>query len=310
MIKGIIGQNKRKNQNILKFYESIELKYRKILSLISPTMSSKYLYKRRFGKPLKLNNPRSLNEKFMWLKLNTYNHNPLINICVDKYRVKEYVRQKGLSDILNTFIGKGVYNSVSEIPWTDLPNQFVVKCTHGSGYIIICKNKKDFNIEDAKVRLNKWMKEDYSLIYSEIQYKYIEKKIIIEKYLGNYILAIKFYCFNGKPEFAVVCKNIGEKKDIYNDFYDMNWHKLNFISADHDTNPKIVEKPQNLKKMISITEILSEDFPFVRVDLFNINNKIFFSELTFIPYGGLMKFIPPEIDDKLGSLLSGVPPKK
>lgn len=292
-----------KKHRITIFYivKTADYYFRVILSKVSPYIATHLLFFRVFKKKLDLKNPKSLNEKLMWLKLNSYYENPLITQCADKLEVRDYVKERGLSKILNDLIG--VYNDINEIPWRELPNQFVIKCNHGSGYNIICDNKNNLNIEKTINKLKRWMKEDYYLQFAELQYKFIKKRIIVENYLGNSIIAYKYFCFNGVPKIILISKNIGHKKDIYVDFYGINWNQLNFKSSDHDLNPNMYYKPSNLNEMIEISKVLSNDFPFVRVDLFNVNSKIFFSELTFIPTGGLMRFDPSEVDNWLGSLL-------
>jgi hypothetical protein len=209
---------------------------------------------------------------------------------VDKYRARAYVEEQGLAEILPVLIGGG-YNSPEEISleWERLPNQFVIKYNHGCGYNILVNDKHEFNSDAIVEQLHKWSKEDYWKIYGETQYKFIEKKIIIEEYLGDDIQSYKFLCFNGRPEVLYV-SDMG-----YLDFFDLDWNWLPISLGTHDHASKPISKPKNLLRMIDIAKKLSSNFPFVRVDLYNINDKIYFSELTFIPTGGVMKLNPPEI---------------
>ena len=275
----------------------------KVLTIISLKIASKHLYKKNFKRKLDLKNPKTFNEKIMWLKLNTYNNNPIITQCVDKYRVREYIENKGYKNILNDLIG--VYDNANQITWKDLPEKFVLKCNFGCGYNIICKNKKDIDEGTTKKILNKWMKENYTLKYAEIQYKDVKKKIICEKFLEDDIIDYKFFCFNGIPQFLYVSSGLGEKNENCHKmcYYDCNWNKLNIARAGYQLPDKDFDKPKMFDEMMKISKDLSKDFPFVRVDLFNINDKIYFSELTFIPTGGVMKITPEEKDLEWGNLL-------
>ena len=191
----------------------------KILSTISPTIASKIIYKIATKKKLNLKDPKLFNEKLMWLKLNLYKNNPLITECVDKYRVREYIKRSGCTELLNELIG--VYDTPDEIDFAKLPDKFVLKCNHGAGYNIICKDKSKLNIYDTKQTLKKWLKEDYWKTYAEINYKKVPKKIICEKFLENEnqndIEDYKVYCFNGVPQFVMVCvdRNSDKKTKYY-----------------------------------------------------------------------------------------------
>lgn len=274
------------------------------MSMYMPALRTKQIYKRNFGRTPNLKNPQNVNEKLQYLKLNTYYNNPVVTTCIDKYKIREYLKQKGLAHILPELYG--AYDSVDEIPFSDLPNSFVIKCNHGCGFNILCPNKSDLDIEHSSKLLKKWLKQDHWKEYAEVQYKFIKKKIIVEQFLGNDILSYKFYCFNGIPKVLYVAAN-GEKgeKDKYIDFFDMNWNHLNISLAkhEHQANFDHIEVPKNFEKMKEISHILSEDFPFVRVDLFNIEGIIYISEMTFIPTGGFMRLTPEGTADEWGSWL-------
>lgn len=274
------------------------------MSMYMPVLRTKQIYKRNFGKNLNLKNPIDVNEKIQYLKLNTYYNNPVVTACIDKYKIREYLKQKGLVDILPKLYG--AYDSADEIPFSDLPDSFVIKCNHGCGFNILCPNKSDLDIEHSKKLLKKWLKQDHWKEHAEVQYKFIKKKIIVEQFLGNDILSYKFYCFNGIPKVLYVATN-GEngEKDKYIDFFDMNWNHLNISLAKHEhhANYNDIGAPKNFEKMEEIARILSEDFPFVRVDLFNIEGNIYISEMTFIPTGGFMHLAPEGTANEWGSWL-------
>lgn len=221
--------------------------------------------------------------------------------CSDKYLVRNYVKEKGLSHILNELYG--VYNKVDEIDFNNLPEKFVIKTTNGSGTNIICKDKNKLNKEKVIKSLSEWIKRDVYSSGREQSYKNIKPKIIIEKLLEEKnneftgIIDYKFLCFNGQPKYIVfdVDRYNGHKRNIY----DLEWNELPVLT-DKPNISKRIKKPKNLNEMIQIAWILSKDFPFVRVDLYNINGKIYFGELTFYPWTGYVNFKPDEFDFTLG----------
>lgn len=292
--------------------ESFDYKYktwifiRKILTSISPVIACKAIYYQKFGKHLNLNNPQTLNEKIIWLKLNRYNNNPLITQCADKYMVREYVKSKGLENILNELFG--VWKKVAEINWEDLPNQFAMKCNHGSTYNIICGDKSSLDIDKTKKILKKWMREDRWRSNAEITYKNIPRRIICEKYLmGNrsfFPLDYKIYCFHGNAKYVLVrMADLIEAPKFF--FFNRNWTLMR-INKDSINAPKgfTLPKPDNLQEMFLDAEILAEPFPFVRVDLYSVDKKIVFGELTFTPSGGFDNNRLLETDLLFGSMIN------
>lgn len=264
--------------------------YLKFLSTINPTYASKRLYKKALGKKLNLKKPQTLNEKIMWLKLNTYYNNPLITECCDKYLVRNYVKRAGCEYILNDLLG--VWDSSCDINFNALPNKFVLKCNHGCGYNIVVKDKSQLNIVKTKKQLDIWMKEDFWKLYAETQYKFIPKKIIAEKFIetndDTLPVDYKFFCENGVFKTLQV---ITGRSTIVTLFYFDD--KLSYVDCYYDNKQVDIQKhipptlPSNIHDMIKIAEHLSKSFPFVKVDLYNVNGKILFSELTFVPYGGI-----------------------
>lgn len=267
---------------------------RKLLSTISPTYASRRLYKKALGKSLNLKNPQSLNEKALWLKLNTYYNNPLITECCDKYLVHDYVKRAGCAEILNELLA--VWDNPDEINFDELPNQFVLKCNHGCGYNIIVKDKSKLNIVETKKKLASWLKEDYWKLYAETQYKFIKKKIIAEKFIKTKDETLpedyKFFCINGIPDCVMLCtdRESGKPKFFYFDrqlqyrpeFFDACASK-NKIQVDSRIRGKIAK---NIDIMFIYAEKLAKPFPFVRVDLYNVDGRIIFGELTFLSSGG------------------------
>jgi len=266
----------------------------------NPEFMSKIYYKIIMGHKLDINNPQTLNEKIQWLKLNEWPKNKLAIKCTDKYEVREFIKEKGMGNYLNDLIG--VWDNVSEIDFDKLPNKFALKCTHGCGYNIICDNKDELNIKKIKKQLKKWIKEDFAKFNAEPHYTKIKPRIICEKYLGENITDYKFYCFNGKMEFVYIASGFGKGIDEKITFFDKNGKKAPFKRMDYDVFED-AKLPENFEKMKQMSEKLSKEFPFVRVDWFEEGGKIYFAELTFTPAGGLMKVEPPEYDKKWGDLI-------
>lgn len=283
----------------------MNVKIKKVLSTISPNLTTRLMFLYNFKKPLNLKNPKDINEKLQYLKLKTYYNNPVITRCVDKSQVRGYLNEKGMSDLLPELYA-GPFEKAEDIltVWDKLPQKFVVKCNHGCGYNILVTQKDAEDKNRIVSQLNTWLKEDFWKVYCEPQYKFIPKRIIIEEYLADNIKTYKFYCFNGVPKISYVCSS-GEKgeKGLYLDYYDMNWVHQDISLAGHLHSKTDIPKPLNYDGMVELAKKLSADFPFVRVDLYNVDGKIYFSELTFIPTGGNMKLEPKSAAEEWGSWL-------
>lgn len=249
-----------------------------------------------------LKNPKTFNEKTTWIKINNYNNNMLVSKCSDKYSVREYLKEKGCPEILNKLYG--VYDNFEQIDFNKLPNKFVLKCTHGCGYNIICNDKNKLNLDMSKRKVNKWMKEKYGLATTELHYTHIKPRIIVEKYLCNEYdkmpIDYKFYCMNGEVKCVLVCSERENRLKL--NYYDISWKKLNY-SKENWTGKRYLSKPQNFDKMLNYARMLSQDFPFVRVDLYNDNGKIIFGELTFTPACCCAPYYSDEGDKILGNML-------
>ena len=259
-------------------------------------------YKYRMNKKINLYKPRTFNEKLQWLKL--YDRNPKYTNMVDKYEAKKYVASIiGEEYIIPTL---GIYNKFDEIDFDKLPKKFVIKCTHDSGGLVICKNKKDFDIKKAKNKIEKSLKRNYYYCGREWPYKNVKPRIIIEKYMideeGQELKDYKLFCFNGLPKIILVCSNRnGSYKNT--DFYDTEWNLMPFTREKHENNKKEIKKPRGLNEMLEIAKKISKDIPFVRVDLYEIKGKVYFGEMTFFPSAGFEGFNPEEYDRILGYML-------
>ena len=260
----------------------------------------KFFYKYH-KKKLDFDKLRSFNEKLQWLKL--YDSTPIKTMLSDKYLVRKWIKEKIGEEYLIPLLG--VYNKFEEIDFKILPNQFVIKCNHGSGYNIIVKNKSQFNLSKAKSTINKWMGENYAFKFGlELHYRDIEHKIIIEKYMDDNTGDLRDYkinCFNGKPFFLWVDseRHSNHKRNLY----DLNWTQLPYkVNTKYSTfqSPK---KPKCLNKMIELAFILSKNFAYVRVDFYVINNKIYFGEMTFESTSGTEDISPSNFERKLSSIL-------
>ncbi|WP_340616633.1 ATP-grasp fold amidoligase family protein [Xenorhabdus entomophaga] len=273
-----------------------------------PEFVTKSIYKERLNKNLNFETPSSFNEKLQWLKLNTYKDSELVTQCADKFAARDYVSDKGCQEILIPMYG--CWDKASDIDWNSLPDKFVMKCNHGAGYNVICKNKKYLNINDTVNKLNFWMKEDYWRKAVELVYKNIPKKIVCEKFIettnGALPYDYKIFCFHGRPEFAMVCtERESDKPKFY--FMDKSWNVLPYGIDCFDADLDKLEKPQNFEKLFYYAEKLSQPFPFVRVDLYLNDGVIKFGELTFIHSAGMDKELNNEkynnVDETIGNLI-------
>lgn len=264
----------------------------------------KYRYRLLMKRPLDLDNPKTFNEKMQWLKL--YNRKSIYTTMADKSLVKDYVAMKiGSEHIIPTL---GVWNDFDEIDFSKLPNQFVLKSTNGGGGngVIICQDKAKLNLSDTKERLEKSMNVSSRNLQGEWVYNDIQPRIIAEKLIKDTddgdLKDYKFFCFNGK----VFCFKVdfGRFIEHHANYYNVKGELLPFGEASYppDFNHQI-SMPPNLSQMIALAEKLSEGHPFLRVDFYNINSKIYFGECTFYPNSGFETFVPEEWDEKLGKLI-------
>lgn len=244
-------------------------------------------------------------EKIQWLKLN--DRKDIYTRMVDKIAAKDFVSQRiGSEFIIPTL---AVWDNINLIDIKSLPDKFVLKTTHGGGNngVCICKSKSDFDLDKAKKRLQSSLKHDIYKEYREWPYKNVPRKIIAEQYLdfpdGDDLIDYKIYCFNGVPRFIQVIKDRNSNETI--DFFDTSWNRQPFYGLNPKPKPSLAEipRPQNLEKMIEIAQILSEGITFLRVDLYNIEGRIYFGEMTFYPASGMGAFTPSDWDVKLGQML-------
>ena len=260
----------------------------------------KLFYRYQTGKKLNLNNPKTFNEKLQWLKL--HDRKPIYTTMVDKYEAKKYVANIiGEEYIIPTF---GVYNNFDEIDFNKLPNQFVIKCTHECGGLVIVKEKSKLNIEEARKKINSSLKKNYYYYGREWPYKNVKPRIIVEKYMSNKDEAsmrdYKFFCFDGKPELMYLSEGLENHETARMSFYDMNFKVTDCKRKDYKQLEYIPNKPKTFEDMKKLASILSKGFPHLRVDFYEINNHIYFGELTFYTCSGIIPFEDEKWNEELG----------
>lgn len=259
--------------------------------------------KLRTGKKLNLKEPKSFNDKVNWIKL--YERNPLMTICADKLKVRDYIREKLGEEFLIPFLWYG--DNPEEIPFAKLPKSFVLKTNNASGTNIIVKNKDNINKHEVTNQLNYWLSQDNYTPKREWVYKDIPPKIVCEKFIeqeeGEELRDYRFFCFNGKPKFISVDFNINDKSKTRRNLYDLNWELMDAeITYPKELNFK-VEKPEKLQEMIKYSEKLSEGFSHVRIDFYYINKEIKFGEMTFYHQSGFGEIKPQEFAYEMGDWL-------
>ena len=250
-------------------------------------------FERDLGYKMNLKNPVTFNEKIQWRKI--YDHNPMYTKCADKYEVRQYVIDKiGEEYLIELY---GVYDTVDEIDIEKLPDTFVLKPNNSAGKVIICTDKKIIDWKKKRKLMNRWFRENYYYIRGEWQYKNIKAKILCEKLLDANITDYKFFCYNGEPKYIHVHYN---RQDAHKEqMYDIEWNKVD-VEKGVESEEKVLAKPQNFEKMVEIAKKLSEDFDFVRVDLYEVDGKPYFGELTFTPGNGFSPFRPQKWDKIFG----------
>lgn len=272
---------------------------RKCPHLMSDKFYLSVLWKMKMGYKLDWKHPKTFNEKLQWLKL--YDRNPLYTALVDKYRVKQWLADKfGEQYIIPTL---AVYNSVDEIDLDKLPNQFVLKCNHDSGSVVICRDKSSFDLEAAKRKLDEALKKNFYWEAREWPYKNVNRCVFAENYLEEVeddIIDYKMMVFNGKVKCSFTCTNRKSREGLNVTFFDKDWERMPFIRH-YPADNKPIEKPASYEKMVQFSEELSELFPFSRVDFYEIKGKPFFGEITFYPGGGFEEFSPQRWDFALGN---------
>lgn len=264
-----------------------------------PTALKKW-FKKETGLTLNLEQPKTFSEKIQWLKL--YDSTKEKAMLSDKYAVRDWVKEKIGEEYLIPMLG--VWDSVDDIDFDALPNAFVLKTNHSSSWNIICKDKSKLNIADAKRKLKRWMKMDYTFCCGlQLHYSLIDRKIVAEQYMENIdgLDDYKFLCFDGKPYY--IWKDVGRfGKQHYRTFYDLDWNMQSF-AYQYPTLDESDKRPECLEEMVRIATILCQGFNQVRVDLYEVDGRVYFGEMTFTCCSGIDRFDPPEMDEEMGKLI-------
>ena len=283
--------------------QKISTRVYKALTRISPRLNTQLRYQRAAGQFANLKSPQSFSEKILWLKLNRYADDPLVRQCADKLRVRDYVAEKGLGNLLNPLLT--VYDRVEDIRWDELPSRFVLKWNFGCGANLLCADKAKLDLKKAVAQLTAWGKNEFWQEFAELQYRVDKKVILCERFLetpaGEELLDYKFYCFHGKAKAVLVIARPegGEKAAV---FMSPDWELISDV-PDRYRASLTPERPESLEEMVTAAEQLSDPFPFVRVDFYQYKDRPVFGELTFTPAAGILPS-ETEIDGKtMGELL-------
>jgi len=260
-------------------------------------------YFKETGQKISLDCPQTFNEKIQWFKL--YGGTPLVSQLSDKYRVREWVKERIGEKYLIPLLG--CWDEVDDIDFAQLPQKFVLKCNRGCGYNLIVTDKSTLDIAGVKKKLKKWMSTDFAFVAGfEMHYQSIPRKITAEAYLENDnsdLFDYKSYCFNGKCEFIEFISGRGTGTHL--SFYDKEWKQLAITSGTYPVHDIPVPKPDNLQELLHCVECLAEGFPHVRVDFYRLNDgRLYFGEMTFTPCSGKAHWQPENLNYELGQKFS------
>ncbi|MCO8300252.1 ATP-grasp fold amidoligase family protein [Limosilactobacillus fermentum] len=294
-------------EKVIKFATDKKTRFSYLTALgLTKWMSDEQFLKKEYylamGKPLNLDNPQTFNEKLQWLKI--HNRKPEYTTMVDKYAAKQYVADKiGSQYIIPTL---GVWDHFDDIDFDALPDQFVLKCTHDSGGLVICKDKSRLDKKAAKRKIEYYLRRKYYYVHREWPYKDVKPRIIAEKYMTNgsseELSDYKFYCFDGAVEFVMINSDRNSDKPTKADYFDRDFNWLDFTWGYQHAEIR-PQKPKEFDEMLEIAEKLAKGLPHIRVDFYDCNGQIYFGELTFFDGSGFDKIEPLEWDYKIGKML-------
>lgn len=295
---------KKKILMLFRFFSNKKIRFGYLtkMGLFNSVKDEEFLerkYRIELGKKLDLNHPRTFNEKMQWLKV--HQHSEVYSEMVDKCAVKKIVAKKIGEKYVIPLIG-GPWEKFEDINFECLPDEFVLKTTHDCGGVIVCKDKKKLDLNKTKKFLNKHMKLNYYFTSREWPYKNVKPQIIAEKYVkdgdNEFLPVYKIMCFNGEPKIIQTIQNDKQPNESI-DYFDTEWNLYSF--KQNFPNSEIpLARPEKLSEMLNIARKLSEGMPFIRIDLYQINGEIYFSEFTFYSDAGFAKFEPEEWDLTLG----------
>lgn len=272
-------------------------------NMLPDSIFLKLTYRSRMGKKLNLKAPRTFNEKLQWLKM--YDHNPAYTDMVDKHAVKDYiVKTIGAEYVIPTL---GVWEHFEEIDFDQLPERFVLKCTHDSGGLVIVKDKALLDKKAARESIDRSLRRNYYYAGREWPYKNVPPRIIAEEYIedsSGELADYKVHCFNGEPRMILVCRDRFAETGLTQDFFSEKWEHLPIKRPTAPNSAVEIPRPAYLDEMLRLSALLAKDLPFARIDFYEVDGKLYFGEITFYPAGGMAKFVPEEWDETLGSWLT------
>jgi len=312
-LKDMLKRWAAKSDFAYSLFQFIRNSFVRVMAILPDEKYAKWFYKVYTGKRLDLENPTTYDERLWWLKLN--NRDPLMVRCCDKYLAREYVRDCGLEDILVPELG--VYDDPNEIDFSAFPFEVIVKCNKGSGENFLIKPGEAINVRATKRKLRYALKQKYHLISREWNYRDIPPKIVVDKVIrdmeGRLPLDYKFMCFDGEPKLLFLDMVLMRDDGSYDNGYPRNIYDMDFnLLPVYETRPNAdypVQKPENWERMVEIARRLSQPFPHCRVDLYNLDGKIYFGEITFYHGGGCNEFKPDEWNTIVGSWIDLNSPK-
>ncbi len=303
-IKQVLKKNKqiaRLAKKRVELREAHQKKLRMRRVKADPLKANRELFVRHFGREPDLEDPKDFNEKSMWLVHNVYANDPVITRCVDKYEMRGYLQERGLGHLLPEIYG--VWDKPSQIDWNALPERFALKCNHGCGCNILCRDKSKLDKKAAAKQLGKWLKINFAYYYGEINYEHVKPRIFCEEFLddGNVQPTdYKVLCFNGEPKLFMLCTD--REKGAKFTFTDADYNRLLWETGYH-AGGCLPEKPATFEDMKRYAREISKPFPFVRVDFYDIHGKLYVGELTFSPLGSAIDYINEDGLRRMGDWL-------
>lgn len=278
--------------------------YPRLLYHLSPALMARYRFRRQTGRRLPLERPETFDEKLMWMML--FWRHPLKTRCADKYAMRSYAEELGYGHLLVDLLG--LYERAGDIDFDRLPDRFVLKANHGCGYNLICRDKSVLDPGQARRQLDRWMREDFSRVFGEVQYADIPRRILCERFLDDGTGALpsdfKLHCFHGRVHFTTVCsgRGAGGQGAAY-DHYDRAWGALMPISKSGIHPERWQDRPACYDEMLEAAEALSRPFPYVRMDFYAVGGKALLGEMTFTPAGCIDTGYTDEAQRELGALI-------
>ena len=282
--------------------KNLRLAILKLLRFVPDKLLLKLEFRIKLHKPLNLKDPKTFNEKLQWLKL--YNRKDIYTTMVDKIAVKDFVKAAiGEEYVIPTL---GVWESFDEIDFDSLPNQFVLKCNHDSGSVVLCRDKATFDKENAREVLTRGLAQNAYYFGREWPYKNVKPQIFAEAFMQDgvyeFLPVYKIFCFDGQPKIVQTIQNDKQPNETV-DYFDTDWNRLD-LRQEFPNSETPVERPEKLEKMLELAGKLSAGEPFLRVDFYMVNGKLYFSEFTFFTDCGFGQFYPESWDMTLGQWIS------